>query len=369
LPVRDPSRLAHISRAGSNKDLRFTGLFSYPFLDSLRRTLPPRMEVFSMGYQSVRSAILADAGGAEEKVRGQFVSGNAFNVLGVGAAIGRVLEPSDDLTPGAHPVAVISHAFWTRRFAENPNVLGSWIQVEQRAYQIVGVAQRGFTGVQPGVLTDVWVPNMMFQADALQAPNMNWLQVWGRLAPGETIKTVQAIARTASANFDDEQHKNGKRTADERESIVVQNASAGFSQLRYDFERPLLVIGAIVGLVLLIACSNVANLLLARGAARAREMALRASIGAGRGRLLQQILIQLLRCPGGHTRGRRTVCDSQLCRGAQNARDRHSPGAWRACGDYREGGRRPRRARRDHRCPHGSCGRSVFRELRPYISV
>jgi len=250
------------------------------------------MEVFSMGFQSVRSANLADAGGAEEKVRGQFVSGNALNVLGVGAAIGRVLEPSDDLTPGAHPVAVISHAFWARRFGANPNVLASWIKVEQRGYQIIGVAQRGFTGVQPGVLTDVWMPNMMFQADALQAPNMNWLQVWGRLAPGETIQTVQPIALTASTNFDEEQHKTGKRTADEREAIVVRDASAGVSQLRYDFERPLLVMGAIVALVLLIACSNVANLLLARGAARTREMALRASIGAGRGRLLQQILIE-----------------------------------------------------------------------------
>src|SRR4051812_1479561 len=236
LPVRDPGRLTYISRAGSNKDLRFTGLFSYPFLDRMRRTLPPRMEVFSMGFQSVRSANLADAGGAEEKVRGQFVSGNAFNVLGVGAAIGRVLEPSDDLTPGAHPVAVISHAFWARRFGANPNVLASWIQVEQRVYQIIGVAQRGFTGVQPGVLTDVWMPNMMFQADALQAPNMNWLQVWGRLAPGKTIQTVQPIALTASTNFDEEQHKTGKRTADEREAIVVRDASAGVSQLRYDFE-------------------------------------------------------------------------------------------------------------------------------------
>src|SRR3954466_1504180 len=99
LPVRDPGHLAYISRAGNNKDLRFSGLFSYPFLERMRQTLAPRMEVFSMGHQSVRSAILPDAGGAEEKVRGQFVSGNAFDVLGVTAKIGRVLQPSDDLTP------------------------------------------------------------------------------------------------------------------------------------------------------------------------------------------------------------------------------------------------------------------------------
>ena len=293
LPVRNPDRLVYFERAGSNKDLRFSALFSYPLLESMRAILPPHVDVFSMSHQGLRGAILPDAGGVEEKVRAQFVSGNAFNVLGVTAAIGRVFQPSDDVTPGAHAVAVISHPFWTRRLAADSHVLGSWIQVEQHSYQIVGVAQAGFTGAQPGLLTDVWLPNMMFQADTFQSPNANWLQLWGRLGPNETIERVQPIMATASTNFEEEQRKNGKRVAGEdREAVVVRDASAGFSQIRFDFERPLLVMGAIVGLVLLIACSNVANLLLARGAARTREMALRSSIGAGRTRLLQQILIE-----------------------------------------------------------------------------
>ena len=119
-----------------------------------------------MSHQSLRQAILADAGGVEEKVGTQFVSGNAFAVLGIRPALGRLLTPADDQTIGAHQTAVISHAFWTAASARDPRVVGQWMQVDQRPYQIVGVAQAGFSGVHPGVLTDVWLPNMMFQADS-----------------------------------------------------------------------------------------------------------------------------------------------------------------------------------------------------------
>ena len=294
LPVRDPHGLVYLIRGGKTTDPRLSTTVSYPFYERLRQSVAPHMEAFCMSPQSLRQAVLPDAGGVEEKLRTQFVSGNTFGVLGVSAALGRVLLPADDVTPGAHPVAVVSHAFWRRRLGGNPAALGQWLQLEQRSYQIVGVAEAGFTGTQPGVLTDIWVPTMMFRAESFTAPNWGWLQVWGRLAPNVGTDRVLPIVQTTLTNFEAEQAGSGTGSGRQaaESALALRAAATGLSYLRHDFERPLLALATIVGVVLLIACSNIANLLLARGAARQREMALRASIGAGRGRLVQQVLVE-----------------------------------------------------------------------------
>jgi putative ABC transport system permease protein len=291
LPVPHPQSLVYLDRSDADGDANVPPLHSYPFLERVRQAASSRLEVFSMSQQSLRQALLPDAGGLEEKVVTQFVSGNAFTALGVRAHIGRVLGPSDDVTPGGHPVAVISHGFWTRRLARNPATIGLWIQVEQKPYQVVGVAEAGFTGGEPGTLTDIWLPNMMFNQDSLRAAQWHWLKIWARLAPGVERESVRPIIATALTNFEADLATAGEKPSP-RLSLDLVDASTGISGLRRQFRRPLIALAGIVGIVLLIACSNVANLLLARGAARRREMALRASIGAGRGRLLQLVLVE-----------------------------------------------------------------------------
>ncbi|MPY87818.1 MAG: FtsX-like permease family protein [Luteitalea sp.] len=290
LPVRAPEQLIYLE-----------GVFSYPHFERFREAARSQVELFAMlEAQRRRQAVFPDAGGAVENVRPQFLSGDAFHILGVQPAMGRLLAPSDDVKPGGHPVAVLSHAFWMRRFGGDPSVVGRWFTFDDRAFQIIGVADRTFPGVEPGRLVDLWVPNMMWDAEALTDPSTRWLRILGRLKPSVEPEQARSILQATFAQFRREEASRIFQPDEPRDRVqhflnsqlYVRSAENGPSALRRDFERPLWMLAAIVGLVLLIAASNVANLFLARAAAREREMSLRLSIGAGRGRLIQQVLIE-----------------------------------------------------------------------------
>ncbi|MGH9160566.1 MAG: FtsX-like permease family protein, partial [Vicinamibacteraceae bacterium] len=219
--------------------------------------------------------------------------------LGIRPALGRLIAPSDDVEPGNHAVAVLSHAFWMRRFAGDPSIVGRGFTLDGRRFEIIGVADRTFTGVEPGRLDDLWVPNMMWDAEELADPHSRWLRILGRLKPGVEAEQVRGVLQPVFASLRQEQVA-GFPADEPRERVeqflstrlYVRSAANGPSRLRADFSRPLWILAIVVGLVLLIAASNVANLFLARAAAREREMSLRLSIGAGRGRLIQQVLIE-----------------------------------------------------------------------------
>ncbi len=296
LPVDEPESLIYVGlRApGAPRD----GLsFNYPLFREMRAASSRQVRLFALSDQRKQDAAFDD-GGQLEKVYGQWVSGDTFAILGVKAALGRVLTSADDINPGQHPVAVLSYDFWTRRFDQNPDVLGRWVTIREKSLQIVGVAAKGFTGVAPGVMTDVWAPTMMWGDRMISDPGTRWFGIWGRMQPGAAEEQARTVLQTIFSRFVRDQVAERSAEAPERNNqllntrVNLRSAATGQSWLREDFARTLWVLAGIAGLVLLVACTNVASLLVARARARQREMSLRASIGAGRGRLMQQVLIE-----------------------------------------------------------------------------
>jgi predicted permease len=310
LPVEQPEQLVlfgnaqSMGRTGGFPD-GSTDLYSYPFY----RQVQQRNDVFS-GVASLLSIpwnvhgfVNANGAGSEiEQLDVQLVSGSYFPVLGVNAGLGRVLTEADDQTPGAHPVAVVSYAWWQQRLGADPTAVGKTITIDNVAYTIVGVAPREFFGTTVGSAPDLWIPLAMEK----QMPPAHWdsrdkeddqdLFIIARLKPG--VSTPQASTAINLLFTQSLQARAGAQPTALRlkqmqaAHVELTPVSRGLSSLREQFSLSLRVLMGVVALVLLIASANVANLLLANGAARSREFAVRLAVGAGRLRLARQLFTE-----------------------------------------------------------------------------
>ena len=302
LPVRDPESLLFIAKQAEGG---VSPSFYYETYQRLRAAQPFFQEIAAYG-ERIRMNVGLD--GSSESVMGQLVSGNYYSVLGLAPAAGRLFTPDDDRTPGAHPVAIVSYSYWQRRFAGAPSAIGGKMLIDGTPFTIVGVTPPDFYGLQVGDAPEISVPVMMQPQVMPDKENwlgrahntVDWVMLFGRLKPGVTVPQATAGLQPLFRGIQTQLAAEiglGKATWRNEwveAKLTLVPGGAGLSYLRRQYRGPLNVVMGIVGLVLLIGCANVANLLLARTASRRREIALRLAIGAGRARLISQLLVESL---------------------------------------------------------------------------
>jgi predicted permease len=312
LPVRDPAELVVLKSPGPKRghvwsDGDDSEIFSYP----LYKGLAKNTAVFDGVIARYSFSASIASHGQTDRGSGELVSGNYFEVLGVRPTLGRVLSPADDDVQGAHPVLVLSHSYWTQHFGGDAGVLNQTILVNNTEMTIVGVAQAGFTGIQVGQMPEIFVPMTMKAQmtpirNGLDDWNDSFLAVLARRKPGVSMERAQAGINVDYPGLLEQQVATLKLRADGKDrkeflskKIVLAPGAQGRTTAQRDSGPALMALFAMVALVLLIACTNVANLLLAKAAARQREFAIRSALGATPGRMMRQLLVESLLCAVG----------------------------------------------------------------------
>jgi predicted permease len=302
LPVKEPERLVLLDWKGTTLTGGWgTGnLMPYP----LCRDLQEQTQFFDGAFCRHPTEVMFSAGQQPGPVGAEIISGSYFPVLGVRPELGRLIDQSDDLQPGAHPVVVLSHDYWKNNLGGAPDIVGRKVLVNNYPMTVIGVAAAGFRGMDIGEVPALWIPAMMKRQatphwDHLMNRRVRWMHVFGRLKPGVSAEQAKAGLQPwfkSMLEADTQREGFPQVTAEQRRSFLastidVTPAAQGRSDFRREMDRPLWVLMMGTLLLLLLACVNVANLSLARGVARTREVTTRIALGASRGRITSQLLI------------------------------------------------------------------------------